>query len=281
MPKWLKWTLGGIAGLIVLSALFGGDPESKDKQTATAASKPAKASVTRKSVALKIAAPDRDITVHRAKVEVSGTSEPGATVQVDGVKVTVDAVGRWHRTMDFGLGENDFIVSASKPGLDQATEPITITRHRTAAQSRAFRRAQAIKRARRLAAKRRAAAVRAARRRAAAAARVANFKAAATSIAYKQLAKNPDRHAGEKVKYTGQIFQIQEDGGKSIILLSVTNEGYGLWDDHIWINYPGTIKGAEDDIITVYGTVVGEKSYETQIGGETYVPEVDAKYIEE
>jgi hypothetical protein len=66
-----------------------------------------------------------------------------------------------------------------------------------------------------------------------------------------------------------------------MVLLSVTNDGYGFWDDRIWINYPGTIKGAEDDIITVYGTVAGEKSYETQIGGETYVPEVDARYIEE
>jgi hypothetical protein len=34
-------------------------------------------------------------------------------------------------------------------------------------------------------------------------------------------------------------------------------------------------------MLTVYGTVVGAKSYETQIGGETYVPEIDAEIIEE
>jgi hypothetical protein len=32
---------------------------------------------------------------------------------------------------------------------------------------------------------------------------------------------------------------------------------------------------------SVYGTVVGSKSYETQIGGETYVPEIDAQILEE
>jgi hypothetical protein len=63
--------------------------------------------------------------------------------------------------------------------------------------------------------------------------------------------------------------------------LSVTDEGYGLWDDHIWVNYSGTIESAEDDIITVYGTIDGSRSYDTQIGGSTYVPEMTAKYIEE
>ena len=29
------------------------------------------------------------------------------------------------------------------------------------------------------------------------------------------------------------------------------------------------------------GTVKGTKNYETQIGGETYVPRIKAKYIEE
>src|SRR4051812_48993436 len=156
VPKWLKWTLGIFAGLIVLGALFGGDPESKDKQTATAASKPASAPA-RKTVTLNIASPGQDVTVHRAKVKVAGTVDPGSTVEVDGTEVPVDALGRWQRTMDFGLGDNDFVVTASKPGMDQDTESVSITRKRTAAQSRAFKRAQAIKRARRLAAQRRAA----------------------------------------------------------------------------------------------------------------------------
>jgi hypothetical protein len=86
---------------------------------------------------------------------------------------------------------------------------------------------------------------------------------------------------GTKVKYYGQIFQIQEDPlGGGIVLLSVTDEGYGFWTDEIWVNYNGKIQGAEEDFLTVYGIVVGSKSFETQIGGERYVPEINAKYIE-
>ena len=65
------------------------------------------------------------------------------------------------------------------------------------------------------------------------------------------------------------------------MLLAVTNEGYDFWDDNVWVEYDGTIEGAEEDIITVYGVVRGEQSYETQIGGETFVPKVEARYIEE
>jgi hypothetical protein len=97
---------------------------------------------------------------------------------------------------------------------------------------------------------------------------------------YKQLDKNADKFAGQRVKFYGKIFQIQEDSVGGIMLLSVTDEGFDLWDDNVWVNYDHPIKSAEDDMVTVYGTVVGTKSYETQIGGETYVPDIDAKYIE-
>jgi hypothetical protein len=49
----------------------------------------------------------------------------------------------------------------------------------------------------------------------------------------------------------------------------------------VWVEYDGTIRGAEEDIITVYGTIKGEQSYETQIGGETYVPKMRARYVVE
>jgi hypothetical protein len=55
-----------------------------------------------------------------------------------------------------------------------------------------------------------------------------------------------------------------------------TLEG-GLWTDHIWVDYAGEIGSVEDDIITVWGTVTGSKSYKTQIGGENYVPRMRAK----
>ena len=65
------------------------------------------------------------------------------------------------------------------------------------------------------------------------------------------------------------------------MLLSVTDEGYGFWSDNVWVEFDGTIKGAEEDVITVYGTITGSESYETQIGGETYVPKLKGRYVVE
>ena len=64
------------------------------------------------------------------------------------------------------------------------------------------------------------------------------------------------------------------------MLLSVTDDGAGIWTDNVWINYSTNVPYVENNIITVYGTVTGTKSYTTQAGGQTYVPEVRAKYIE-
>ena len=112
------------------------------------------------------------------------------------------------------------------------------------------------------------------------AAKEAAFREEATTIDYDQLIKNPYRYIGEKVVYTGQIFQIQEGAG-SFMLLSVTDEGYGFWTDEIWIAGFGGVESAEEDIITVYGTVAGAEEYETAIGGSNYVPRIKAKYIDE
>ena len=38
------------------------------------------------------------------------------------------------------------------------------------------------------------------------------------------------------------------------MLVSVTNEGYDIWDDNVWIDYFGSVKGAEGDQITVYAS---------------------------
>ena len=107
------------------------------------------------------------------------------------------------------------------------------------------------------------------------------FKEQATTIDYDQLLKNPEAYRGEKVVYTGQILQIQEEAGIGIMLLSVTDEGYGFWTDNIWVDFFEPVGAAEEDVITVYGKLTGSEEYETQIGGSTYVPRMNAKYVEE
>lgn len=209
---------------------------------------------------------------------VQGVVKPaGANVTVNDTPVAVAADGKFSATVQLHRGANDIEIYGYKKGVHDNYAHVTVVRNQSDAEIQAERKQDAKQRAadRRKAAQRRVAA------RARHARYVANFKANAKTIPYNQLHKNADRYSGDHVRYHGQILQIQEEGNSGVMLLSVTNEGYDIWDDNVWVNYKGHVKGAEDDEITVYGTVVGSKEYDTQIGGSTYVPEINAKYIEE
>lgn len=205
-------------------------------------------------VVLTIPTPHDGARLQRQAVGVGGTVRPAnARVIVNGKRVQVRPNGRWGAGVPLKVGENTITVNATSPGYRTTHNVLTVTRVLTAAE-----------------------------REERAAAALEKFKNDAITIDYNKLEKNPEKYTGKKVVYRGQIFQIQESGDLGgILLLAVTDEGYGIWDDNIWVNYESSIESAEDDVITVYGVVKGSRSYETQIGGETYVPEIDAKYIEE
>ena len=114
------------------------------------------------------------------------------------------------------------------------------------------------------------------------------YKASCESIAYKDIARNPDNYIGKKVKFTGQVVQVQEDyslfgSSKSItIRLAVTKGTYGFWDDYVYCTYTysdGESKILEEDIITIYGECKGDTSYISVLGSSVTLPEVAIKYL--
>jgi hypothetical protein len=239
----------------------------------------------RPATPLRITAPTPETNaVRRPDLVFQGTSAPGADVMVDGNTATVAPDGTWKAKIDLSVGTTSYAVEASMDGHVNTTREVQVQRKRTAAEIakaralRAKRKREAAER-RRVAAAKRAAAK--ARRQAAAAARVADFKASCTPIPYNQLAKNPSKYEGDRVVFQGQIAEAQEDYGVGIMRLNVTDEGYGLWTDDVWVDYEGEIESAQDDIVTVYGTITGEKSYDTEIGGSRSIPQVEMRYIEE
>jgi uncharacterized protein YfaP (DUF2135 family) len=251
--------------LLVAVAGCGGSQESSGTESA-AVQKPKPAVA--KPVTIMIA----DAPVKGRTARVIGKATPAdATVRVNGKPAHMTPDGRFSRVIKLHLGENRVNIVGRSDGFKLDREQINVTRGRTKAEEADLERRQAARRARaRLA-------LRLARER-----EETDFKAAAHTIPFNQLDKNPDAHRGEKVVYHGQIFQIQErSSGGGLMLLSVTAEGYGIWSDQIWVDYHGRVKGAEDDTLTVYGTVKGSKSYDTQIGGSRYVPRIAAKYIVE
>jgi hypothetical protein len=194
---------------------------------------------------------DQNVTVRQPTYIVRGRVTPGARVKVAGRTASTTG-GHFALSVQLGKGENVIGVKADKSGLASRYTRITVVRRLSAAEISQQR---------------------VARRQA--------FMNTCTTIPFNQLDKNADGYAGKRVKYYGEIFQIQESYGGGMMLLSVTDMGYDIWSDEIWVNYTGHVRGAEGDKLTVYGTVVGSKTYKTQIGGERYVPEIDAKYVVE
>jgi hypothetical protein len=291
MKAWIKrhpiWaSVIGVFALLTVIGAVAGDP-GKQPQSHGAAAKAGNdttavnvaatptpsATVARLAipqVTLHVSEPRDGSTVYATTVRLSGKATRGASVTVGGHKVAVSR-GRFARTITLARGRNLITVVARKGTMRTAKVFMSVTRKLSAAERKAI--------AARRAAARAAAAV---RKAAAKAAAVTDFKASATTIPYNQLNKNADRYHGKRVRYTGQILQIQEKTGQGgFMLLSVTDLGYGVYDDNIWVDYDHSIRSAQGDVVTVYGTVIGSKSYETQIGGETYVPQVHARYIDE
>jgi hypothetical protein len=109
----------------------------------------------------------------------------------------------------------------------------------------------------------------------------ANFKASAASISYAELLKDSSPFVDKHLVFRGQILQIQQSGDSGgVMLLSVTDQSYGIWTDNVWVDYDHSTSANQNDVITVYGTITGTKSYDTQSGGSTYVPQMHALYID-
>ena len=209
--------------------------------------------------------PAGETHIKKPEIRVNGRTAPGGVVTITlrgegpDVRVRAGSDGRWSQPVSVLVGANTIDVLARARGFAASTDSVYVERERSTAEIAEIRR----------------------RRAEAAAARVQAFKDNTETIPYSQLIKDPESFRGRNVRYYGQIFQIQQSGGAGFMLLSVTDGGYGFWDDNVWVNYEGNVRGAEKDMITVYGRMTGSESYETQIGGETFVPRMRALYWDE
>lgn len=259
-PSTYLIVLALIASIAVLASGCGAGSSTTTSsvRAKTAANKPAAKPMP--EVRVEVNKPQDGAHVTVDEFTVRGSVTAGARVRVAGHSAHVHGHRFSASVRIHGRGDHDISIHARKAGWRSSAASISVTRVLSATELAAI----------------------AERRRLRAQQAEAAFKADAVTIPYNQLHKDAARYRGQKVVYRGQILQIQEEEGLGgIMLLSVTDEGYGIWDDNVWVDYDHSIKSAEDDVITVYGVVRGSKSYETQIGGETYVPRITAKYIDE
>ncbi len=113
------------------------------------------------------------------------------------------------------------------------------------------------------------------------------YKNSCKTLSFKDLSRNPDKHKGEKLKYTGQVIQVQEDehwldDNTTVDLrINVTKDEYGLWDDTIYatVELPKNAdRILEKDIITIWGECDGKYSYTSVLGSDVTLPKINIKY---
>lgn len=111
-----------------------------------------------------------------------------------------------------------------------------------------------------------------------------DFKADCKTYTYEELARNPDKVEGEKVKVTGEVVQALYDTGSVDLRVNITKEGIysTYYTDTIYVVYyseEGEDKILEDDIVTIWGTSQGDYTYTSTIGASVTLPLIFAEYV--
>ena len=110
------------------------------------------------------------------------------------------------------------------------------------------------------------------------------FKAQSVAVLYDDIARQTENFIGKKVILSGQIIQIEEGPDNQIIMrVNITKGQYGIYKDTVWIDYTykqGEKRFLEKDIINLWGTVTGRKTYTSAMHVAITIPEIDATIIE-
>lgn len=106
------------------------------------------------------------------------------------------------------------------------------------------------------------------------------YKDNSSSYTYEQIARAPEEYKGKLAVFTGKVVQVSGN----ILRVSITKYGtYSTYyKDTIYVkyNYDEGLKVLENDIITMYGVLNGEKTYKTVLGAYVTIPSVTVYYAE-
>ncbi len=100
-----------------------------------------------------------------------------------------------------------------------------------------------------------------------------------TGITYDQLARYPSAYKNQKIKFTGKVLQVQEEGHEAIMRLAVNNNS----DTVLYCTYNPKILSfrlLEGDKVTVYGTSTGLITYTAVLLREITIPGAKLQIIE-
>lgn len=111
----------------------------------------------------------------------------------------------------------------------------------------------------------------------------AYFKQECKTYTYDEIARNPDDYQFQAAKFRGKVIQVMEDGDNISMRLNITKGRY-TWSDTIYVQYsrtdPSEGRILEDDIITVYGLMMGTVTYKSVLGSSITIPAMLCSYID-
>lgn len=108
---------------------------------------------------------------------------------------------------------------------------------------------------------------------------VEEVKNQSIEIPYNDLLRNPEQYEGEFVRFDeAQVTQVIEYEEDFRLRANVT-EGEYDWEDDIYIIWEGD-RFIEDDIIRVWGEFTGLFTYETTLGEQRTIPQIDGIEVE-
>lgn len=107
------------------------------------------------------------------------------------------------------------------------------------------------------------------------------YKKSCSSYGYKDLLRNPNDYAGKKAYFFGQILQ-KVSSTQYRVGIDCTKyhyiDGYSCTNT-IYVTYHGDTSVIENDMVEMWGTMTGTKTYTTIMGASVTIPNFSAKYI--
>jgi hypothetical protein len=114
------------------------------------------------------------------------------------------------------------------------------------------------------------------------AAAIVEYKSECEKVSYSEISRNPNNNKGRKIKVTGSVEQILGEGSW------LYTSGYRFFESRTsskeWFIYydlpDGDSRILEGDRLTFYGEFKGIEKFSRAIGGDVYIPALNAKYYE-
>ncbi|WP_195362864.1 hypothetical protein [Lactococcus lactis] len=99
------------------------------------------------------------------------------------------------------------------------------------------------------------------------------------TLSYDEMARNGNKHKGEKLQITGKVIQVTDgDDGDATLRIATDGDYDDVYivqiDSSEWENH----RLLEDDQITLYGKVYGLYTYESTLGGNITVPALNVTF---